>query len=69
MYSIFPTFSFIMFGVPGFMLRLFDLFGLGFVQGDRYETIFILLHANIQLNQHHFLKIMSSLFYIILASL
>jgi len=32
---------------------------LGFVQGDKHGSICILLHADLQLNQHHLLKMLS----------
>jgi hypothetical protein len=31
---------------------------LSFVQGDKYRFTFILLHADIQLEQHHLLKML-----------
>lgn len=34
-------------------------FGLNFVQEDKYESVCFILHAIIQVNQHHFLKILS----------
>ena len=33
-----------------------------FVQGDKYESIWILLHADIQLDQHHLIKMLFSPF-------
>jgi hypothetical protein len=37
------------------MIRL----DLSFVQGDKYGSIFILLHTDRQLEQHHLLKMVS----------
>jgi hypothetical protein len=50
---LFPTFSSLRFSVSGFMLRFLiylDL-DLSFVQGDKYGSIFILLHTDSQLDQ------------------
>ena len=66
---LFPTFSSIRFTVSGFMLRSLIHLNLSFVQGDRYGSIFILLHADIQLDQHHLLKMLSFIRCIFLASL
>jgi hypothetical protein len=61
MYSIlFLTFYSIRFSVSGFMLRSLIHLDLSFVQGDRCGSICILLHADIQLEQHHLLKMLSS---------
>jgi hypothetical protein len=46
--SLFPIFSFIRFSVSGLMLRSLNHLNLIFVQGDKYGSIGILLHANIQ---------------------
>ena len=62
---LFPTFSSIRFSVSGFMLRSLIHLDLSFVQGDKYGSIFILLHTDSQLDQHHLLKML----FIILASL
>jgi hypothetical protein len=37
------------------------LLDLSFVQGDKYGPIYILLHADQQLNQQHLLKMLSFL--------
>jgi hypothetical protein len=42
---------------------------LSFVQSDSYESIFIFLHTDCQLDQHYFLKMLSFLHGIFLASL
>ena len=55
--SVLPTFSSIRFSVAGFMLRSLLHLDLSFVHGDRYGSIFILLHVDIQLCQHHLLNI------------
>jgi hypothetical protein len=51
-----PNFSSIMANVSSFMLRSLTHLDLSFVQGDKYGTICILLHADIQLDEHHLLK-------------
>jgi hypothetical protein len=56
---LFPTFSSIRFSVSGFMLRSLIHLDLSFVQGDKYGSIFILLHRDSQLEQHHLLKMIS----------
>ena len=57
--SVLSTFSSIRFSVVGFMLRsLIDL-DMSFVHGDRYGSIFVLLHVHIQLCQHHLLNMLS----------
>jgi hypothetical protein len=38
------------------MLRSLIHLEMSFVRGDEYETICILLHADIQLDQHYLLK-------------
>jgi hypothetical protein len=48
------------FSVFGFMLRSLIHLDLSFLQGDRYGSIFILLHADIHLDHHNFLKRLSS---------
>ena len=62
--SVLPTFSSIRFGVAGFMLRSLIHLDLSFVHGDRYDSVFILLHVNIQLCQHHLIN-MPSFFHLI----
>jgi len=54
--KLFLTFSSMRFVVSGFMLRSLIHLYWNFVQGDRCGSICILLHADIQLNQHQFLK-------------
>jgi hypothetical protein len=56
---LFPTFLSIRFSSSGFILRSLIHLGLNFVAGDKYEFISILLHVDIQVNQHHLLKIPS----------
>ncbi|CAO2631641.1 hypothetical protein LEMLEM_LOCUS21397, partial [Lemmus lemmus] len=41
------------------MLRSLIHLDLSFVHGDRYGFIFILLHVDIQLCQHHLLNMLS----------
>lgn len=53
---LFPTFSSIMFRVSWNSLIYLDL---SFVLGDKYGSIYILLHSDIQLDQHYLLKILS----------
>ena len=55
---LFPIFFFFSFSVSGFIWRSLIHLNLNFVQGDKNGSIYILLHANCQLNQHHFLKIL-----------
>ena len=50
--SVLPTFSSMRFSVAGFMLRSLIQLDLSFVHGDRYGSIFIFLHVDIQLCQH-----------------
>jgi hypothetical protein len=49
----------IKFKMSAFMLRSLIHLDLSFVQGYRYASICIFLHADIQLDQHHLLKILS----------
>jgi hypothetical protein len=56
---LFPTFFSTSFSVSGFMWRSLIHLDLSFVQGDKNGSIYILLHADCQLNQHHFLKMLS----------
>ena len=51
--------SYISFSVSGFMWRSLIHLDLSFVQGDKKASICILLHDNLQLNQHHLLKMLS----------
>jgi hypothetical protein len=66
---LFPTFCSIIFSVFGFMLRSLIQLDLSFVQGDKNGLIYILLHDNCQLNQHHLLKMLSFFHWIVLAPL
>ena len=50
-------------------IEVFNPFGLSFVHGDRYGSIFILLQGDIQLCQYHLLKMLSFFHCIILAPL
>ena len=54
-----PTFSSIRFKVVRLMLRSLIHLDLSFVHGDRYGSTFILLQIDIQLCQHHLLKMLS----------
>ena len=47
--NLLPTFSSVRFSVAGFMLRSLMHLGFNFVHGDRYGSIFIHLHVDIQL--------------------
>ena len=66
---LFSSFSYSRFGVYYFMLRSLIHLDLSFVQGDKYGSICILLHADIQLDQHHLLKMLSFFHCMVLASL
>jgi hypothetical protein len=57
------------FSVSGFMLRSLIHLDLSFVHGDKYGSIFIFLHIDCQLDQHHLLKMLSFFHCIFLASL
>jgi len=70
MYSrFFPTFSSIRFIVSGFMCRSLIHLDLSFVQEDKNGTICILLHADLQLNLHHLLKMLFFFHWMVLAPL
>ena len=56
---LFPTFSSVRFSVSGFMLRSLIQLNLSYEHSDRYGSTCILLHADIQLNQHHLLNRLS----------
>ena len=56
---LFPIFSSIRFSVFGFMLKSLIHLDLSFVQGDKYGSICILLHADFQSDQHHLVKMLS----------
>jgi hypothetical protein len=57
--GLFPTFSSIRLSVSGFMWKSLINLDLGFVQGDKNGSICIFLHADLQLKQHHLLKMLS----------
>lgn len=60
MYSrLHHTFSLIRFKVCGFMLRALNHLKLGFVPGDKYESIF--LPADILFDEHNFVEDEASL--------
>jgi hypothetical protein len=56
---LFPTFFSISFNVSGFVCRSVIDLDLSSVQRVKNALIWILLHANSQLNQHHLLKMLS----------
>ena len=66
---LFSSFSYSRFGVYYFMLRSLIHLNLSFVQGDKYGSICILLHADIQVDQHHLLKMFSLFHCMVLGSL
>jgi hypothetical protein len=66
--GLFPIFSSIRFSVSGFMLRSLIYLDLNFVQDDKSGSIFIFLHTDSQLDQHHLLTILSFFHCIFLAS-
>ena len=53
-----PHFCFYKFHVSGFMWMSLITLYLSFVQGDKNQSIYILLHADHQLNQHNFFKML-----------
>lgn len=57
----FPSFSFIKFSVSGFVLRSLIYLDLSFGQINKYGSLCILLLADIHLDQHDLLKILSSI--------
>jgi hypothetical protein len=63
------SFFFIRFSVSGFMLRSLIHLDFSLVQSGKYGSIFILLHTDSQLDQHHLLKMLSFFHCIFLASL
>jgi hypothetical protein len=63
------TFSFMRFSVSGFMLKSLIHLDLSFVQGDKYGSIYVLLHTDSQLDQHYLLTMLSFFHCIFLASL
>ena len=58
----FPTISSVSISVSGFMLRSSTHLMLSFVQDDSFGSIWILIHASIQFEQHHLLKMLSFFF-------
>ena len=56
---LFPTFFSNRFSESSFLLISLIHVDLSFMHGDKYGYIFILIHANIQLDQHHLSKIIS----------
>ena len=64
-----PTLSSMRLSVSGFKLRTLIYLDLSFLQGDKYGSIFTHLHADIQLEQHHLLKMLSFFHCMVLASL
>ena len=64
-----PTFSSITFNVVRLIFRSLIHLDVSFVHGFRYVSIFILIQVDIQLCQHHLLKIHSFFHCIILAPL
>jgi hypothetical protein len=66
--GLFPTFSSIIFSLSGFMWRSLIHLDLSFVQRDKNESIYILLHDNHQLSQHHLLKILSFFHWMVFSS-
>jgi hypothetical protein len=53
---LYPTFSSISFSISGFMWKSLIYLVLNFIQGDKNGLICILLHADLQMNQHHLLE-------------
>jgi hypothetical protein len=60
---LFSTFYSIRFSESGSRLRYLIYLNLGFVQCNRYGSIYILPHADIQLYQHHVFKFLSLFVY------
>jgi hypothetical protein len=54
--KLFPILSSVRFSVSGFMLRSLINLDLTILQSSKYRSILILLHVDIQLDQHHLLK-------------
>ena len=67
--SVLPAISSVKFSVVGFMLWSLIHLDLSFVHGERYGSIFILLHVDIQLCQHHLVNMLSFFHLIFFASL
>ena len=66
---LFPTFSSINFTVSGFMWRSLIHLDWSFIQGDKNGSIYILLHDNHQLCQHHLLTMLPFFHWMVLAPL
>lgn len=56
MFESIHTFFPIRFTVSGFMLKSLTHLELSFTKSNKYQSICILLHPDIQLDQHHLLK-------------
>jgi hypothetical protein len=54
-----PIFSSIRFSISGFMWSSLIHLDFSFVQGDKNGSVCILLHVDLQLNQHYLLKMLS----------
>jgi hypothetical protein len=66
--KLFPILSTIRFSLSGLKLSVLIYLALNFVQGDKYRPSWMLLHVDIQLDQHHLFKMLSFLQCILLAS-
>jgi hypothetical protein len=66
---LFPTFSSVSFSVSGFTWSSLIHLDLSFVQGHKNGFICIFLHNDLQLNQHHLLKMLSFFYWMVLAPL
>jgi len=62
---LFPTYSSISFSVFRFMWRSLIYLDWSFIQRNRNGSVCILLHADLQLNQHHLLKMLSFFHWIV----
>lgn len=62
-------FIYIIFIISITILKTLIHMKLSFVQGVKYESVFILLNAAIQFEQHNFLKMLSFFHYVFLDSL
>lgn len=60
---LFPTIPPTRFRVSGFMLRFLIHLELCFVQGGKYESMWILLQAAIQFDEHHFFFVKDAVFF------
>jgi hypothetical protein len=59
--NVFPAFSYTSFKVSGCIFRSLIYFKLILIQGERHESSFGFLHADIQFSQQHLLKRLSFL--------